>query len=67
MIILSLSDQQREEEELKASILNSYRLTAKKEHARILQRRQIIENRKEQLEQNQDQRVIFRLLYCIVI
>ncbi|KAH9508590.1 Eukaryotic translation initiation factor 3 subunit A [Bulinus truncatus] len=45
-----------EEDELKASILNNYRLTAKKEHARILQRRQIIENRKEQLEQNQDQR-----------
>jgi len=45
-----------EEEELKAAILNTYRLTAKKEHTRILQRRQIIENRKEQLEQNQDQR-----------
>ncbi|KAH9508602.1 Eukaryotic translation initiation factor 3 subunit A [Bulinus truncatus] len=45
-----------EDDELKASILNNYRLTAKKEHARILQRRQIIENRKEQLEQNQDQR-----------
>jgi len=45
-----------EEEELKANILNAYRLTAKKEHARILQRRQIIENRKEQLEQSQDQR-----------
>ncbi|KAI8789964.1 eukaryotic translation initiation factor 3 subunit A isoform X2 [Biomphalaria glabrata] len=45
-----------EEDELKAQILNTYRLTAKKEHARILQRRQIIENRKEQLEQNQDQR-----------
>merc|ERR1711963_750619 len=45
-----------EEEELKANILNAYRLTAKKEHHRILQRRQIIEHRKEQLEQSQDQR-----------
>merc|ERR1711963_341807 len=45
-----------EEDELKIAILNTYRLSAKKEHARILQRRQIIENRKEQLEQSQDQR-----------
>ena len=51
-----------EEEELKAAILNTYRLTAKKEHTRILQRRQIIENRKEQLEQNQDQRVKIKYL-----
>nr|KAG5699054.1 hypothetical protein BaRGS_025448 [Batillaria attramentaria] len=45
-----------EEEELKANILNSYRLTSKKEHMRILQRRQIIEDRKEQLENLNDQR-----------
>ncbi|CAG5135673.1 unnamed protein product [Candidula unifasciata] len=54
--IIGPKESTQEEEELKAAILNSYRLTAKKEHARILQRRQIIENRKEQLEQNQDQR-----------
>ena len=48
---------QEEEEELKAAILNSYRLTAKKEHTRILQRRQVIEERKEQLENLNDMRV----------
>ena len=32
-------------------------MTAKKEHQRILQRRQIIEDRKEQLEHLNDQRV----------
>ena len=42
---------------MKAAILNSYRLTAKKEHARILQRRQVIEERKEQLENLNDMRV----------
>ncbi|PVD29624.1 hypothetical protein C0Q70_08879 [Pomacea canaliculata] len=45
-----------EEEELRANLLNSYRLTARKEHQRILQRRQIIEDRKEQLENLNDQR-----------
>lgn len=52
---------QEEEEELRANLLNSYRLTARKEHQRILQRRQIIEDRKEQLENLNDQRVG----YCI--
>ena len=37
-------------EELKAQIINSYRMTARKDHIRILQRRQIIEERKEELE-----------------
>ncbi len=37
-------------EELKAQIINSYRLTARKDHERILQRRHIIEERKEELE-----------------
>jgi translation initiation factor 3 subunit A len=49
--------EQEEEEELKANILNSYRLTAKKEHNRILQRRQVIEERKEQLENLNEMRV----------
>nr|XP_022338776.1 eukaryotic translation initiation factor 3 subunit A-like isoform X2 [Crassostrea virginica] len=42
--------------ELQQQIANSYRMTAKKEHQRILQRRQIIEDRKEQLEHLNDQR-----------
>jgi len=37
--------------------MNNYKLTAKKEHARILQRRITIEQRKEQLEHQNDQRV----------
>ena len=49
--------EQEEDDELKANILNSYRLTAKKEHTRILQRRQVIEERKEQLENLNDMRV----------
>lgn len=48
---------QEEDEELKAQILNSYRLTSKKEHTRILQRRAVIEERKEQLENLNDARV----------
>lgn len=43
--------------EMQVQIANSYRMTAKKEHQRILQRRQIIEDRKEQLEHLNDQRV----------
>ena len=37
--------------------MNSYKMTAKKEHTRILMRRQTIENRKEELEHLNDQRV----------
>lgn len=61
---------QEEEDELKANIINTYRLTAKKEHTRILQRRQTIEDRKEQLENLNDQRVCFEfsfILYCFII
>ncbi|XP_065925615.1 eukaryotic translation initiation factor 3 subunit A isoform X3 [Magallana gigas] len=42
--------------EMQVQIANSYRMTAKKEHQRILQRRQIIKDRKEQLEHLNDQR-----------
>lgn len=42
--------------EMQVQIANSYRMTAKKEHQRILQRRQIIEDRKEELEHLNDQR-----------
>ena len=47
---------QAQKEELKSQIINNYKLTAKKEHGRILQRRHIIEERKEQLEHLNDQR-----------
>ncbi|KAK2180443.1 hypothetical protein NP493_443g06025 [Ridgeia piscesae] len=43
-------------EDLRAHIIQSYRQTARKEHARILQRRQIIEERKEELENANVQR-----------
>lgn len=42
---------------MKSQIMNNYKLTAKKEHTRILQRRITIEQRKEQLETLNDQRV----------
>ena len=48
---------QAQKHELKSQIVNSYKLTAKKEHTRILQRKHIIEERKEQLEHLNDQRV----------
>ena len=41
---------QSKKDELRAHIVQSYRATCKKEHLRILQRRQIIEERKEELE-----------------
>ena len=44
-------------DELKVKIANSYRMTAKKDQVNILQRRHIIEERKEQLEHMNDQRV----------
>ncbi|XP_048744696.2 eukaryotic translation initiation factor 3 subunit A-like isoform X2 [Ostrea edulis] len=49
-------DRKLQRHELQIQIANSYRMTAKKEHQRILQRRQIIEDRKEQLEHLNDQR-----------
>lgn len=49
-------DQKVQRDELKGQIANSYRMTSRKEHQRILQRRQIIEDRKEQLEHLNDQR-----------
>lgn len=48
---------QAQKEEMKGQIMNNYKLTAKKEHLRILQRRLTIEQRKEQLEHLNDQRV----------
>ncbi|XP_048249669.1 eukaryotic translation initiation factor 3 subunit A-like [Haliotis rufescens] len=45
-----------ETNELRAQIINNYRMTGRKEHMRLLQRRQIIEDRKEQLEHMNDQR-----------
>ena len=54
-------------------IVQTYRQTAKKDHLRILQRRQIIEERKEELENVTVQRVsvttygLDRLVSCNVI
>lgn len=44
-------------EERQMRIIQLYRQTAKKEHANILRRRQIIEDRKEELEYINTQRV----------
>lgn len=49
-------DRQSVRDELKVKIANSYRMTAKKDQVNILQRRHIIEERKEQLEHMNDQR-----------
>jgi len=46
----------RDESELRNHIIANYRNTARKEHVRILQRRQIIEERKEELENISTQR-----------
>ena len=48
---------QIQRDELKVQIAQSYRVTMRKDHQRILTRRQIIEDRKEQLEHLNDQRV----------
>ena len=53
-------------EDLRAHIIQSYRQTARKEHARILQRRQIIEERKEELENANVQRVRTHATHCLV-
>ncbi|ESO99059.1 hypothetical protein LOTGIDRAFT_142293 [Lottia gigantea] len=47
---------QAERESLKMKIMGEYRTSAKRDHVKILQRRQIIEDRKEQLEHFVDQR-----------
>lgn len=52
-------------EELRLHIVQTYRQVAKKEHARILQRRQIIEERKEELEILNQQRVMLLLLLSL--
>lgn len=52
-----LAQLQAQKEEMKSQIMNNYKLTAKKEHSRILQRKITIEQRKEQLEHMNDQRV----------
>ena len=41
---------QSKREEMRTQIVNRYRLTAKKDHENILMRRQIIEERKEEIE-----------------
>ncbi|KAI0236259.1 Eukaryotic translation initiation factor 3 subunit A [Lamellibrachia satsuma] len=54
--LIKPTELQSGKEELRAHIIQSYRQTARKEHARILQRRQIIEERKEELENANVQR-----------
>ncbi|KAL5016137.1 hypothetical protein ScPMuIL_005726 [Solemya velum] len=54
--IIKPQDHKVQQEDLKAQIINNYKMTAKKEHQRVLLRRQIIEDRKEQLEHLNDQR-----------
>jgi len=53
--MLRLSQVARDERQTR--IVQMYRQTAKKEHANILRRRQIIEDRKEELEYISTQRV----------
>ena len=48
---------QSKREDLRAHIVQCYRQTARKEHMNILMRRQIIEERKEKLENLNVQRV----------
>jgi translation initiation factor 3 subunit A len=56
MQIISPKEIKASRDELRLRILQSYRQTAKKEHASILRRRQIIEDRKEELEYINSQR-----------
>lgn len=49
-------ENESDKENLRQQMINTYRQTAKKEHMKILKRRQIIEDRKEQLEHLNDQR-----------
>ncbi|CAG2202678.1 EIF3A [Mytilus edulis] len=56
MTLIQPEDRQSIRDELRVKIANSYRMTAKKDHVNVLQRRNIIEQRKEQLEHMNDQR-----------
>ncbi|XP_052101491.1 eukaryotic translation initiation factor 3 subunit A-like [Mytilus californianus] len=56
MTLIQPEDRQSIRDELRVKIANSYRMTAKKDHVNVLQRRHIIEERKEQLEHMNDQR-----------
>lgn len=47
---------ENDKEDQRKEMIETYRLAAKEEHKNILKRRQIIENRKEQLEHLNDQR-----------
>lgn len=55
--IIKPTDTSLKQEDLRAHIVQSYRQTAKKDHQRILMRRQIIEERKEELENMNTARV----------
>ncbi|OWF43183.1 eukaryotic translation initiation factor 3 subunit A-like [Mizuhopecten yessoensis] len=56
VILIEPKERKVQREELRMQIINNYRMTYKKDHSRILQRRQIIESRKEELEHMNDQR-----------
>jgi hypothetical protein len=49
-------------EELRQRILQAYRQTAKREHVALLRRRQIIEDRKEEIENINYMRVSYVLI-----
>lgn len=51
-----LTSMQNQKEEMRSQIINNYKLTAKKEHSKILQRKYIIEARKEELEHLNEER-----------
>lgn len=56
---------QEEKKNQKQQIIQSYRRSAVKDHQRILQRKQIIEDRKERLESITVQRVSsFQIISC---
>ena len=54
-------------EELRQQIMQKYRQVSRQEHSRILQRRQIIEERKEELENINTQRVSGRSWDFVVL
>ena len=58
---------QTQKEEMRSQIINNYKLTAKKEHTKLLQRKHIIEARKEELEHLNDQRVSIHLIVLFVL
>lgn len=55
--VVLVQPQQEGRDDLRQQIMQKYRQVARAEHARILQRRQIIEERKEELENINTQRV----------